>query len=401
MAVTGTPTSGDDTLTGDNADDEIIGQEGNDSIAGGSGADIIYGDVLLMTNGALNSNQAANAWSLGAVNGWFNTGSSGLIERWGDGFLGLSTADGSSFIELDASSGGGLDHLQTNLDLDTGIEYVLTFDAAARTGSGVNDDFQVTHNGVVVATISPTTTTTFTTYSITLTGISGTDTIGFREISGQNDGVGVLLDNVQVGLTQAEVNAGSFDYDDILDGGAGNDRIYGQEGNDTITGGAGSDYMEGGIGDDEFALSSGSGIDVIGDFTIGEDLLNVSTLLDSSGNPVDVNDVTVTSDGEGGSFLTFPNGEQVRLRGIAPSQLDTDAELRNVGIPCFARGALISTEQGERRVEQLAGGDCVATQEHGLQRIAWIGCRSVSLQELHANPKLRPIRIMALSLIHI
>ncbi len=121
---------------------------------------------------------------------------------------------------------------------------------AARAGGSVNDDFEVTHNGVVIATISPSTTTSFTTTEITITGLSGTDTIGFREIASQDNGLGPLLDNIQISLTEAEVASGVFSYDDIIDGGAGDDIIYGQEGDDIITGGTGNDYIEGGIGND-------------------------------------------------------------------------------------------------------------------------------------------------------
>lgn len=397
MAVTGTPTSGDDTLTGDGADDEVIGQEGSDSIDGGGGNDTIYGDVRLLDNGELDSNQSNNSWGLRTtLDGWFNTGSSGRIETWGDGFFGLSPADGSAFIELDVHGNGGLDHLQTNLELDTGLTYTLSFDHAARPGSGVNDDFEVTHNGIVIATISPSSIGSFTTTEVTITGVSGTDTIGFREIAGQSNGVGVLLDNVQISLTQAEVDAGSFTYDDILDGGAGDDNIYGQEGDDTITGGTGNDYMEGGIGDDVFVLADGSGSDVIGDFTIGEDLLDVSNLTDATGNPVDVDDATVTSDGEGGSILTFPNGEQIRLRNIAPSDLDTDQELRDIGIPCFVAGAMIMTTRGEIAVEDLVEGDGIVTLcsnggRHVMREIRRIFRREV----VTTNPKLHPVRILA------
>ncbi|SLN71521.1 Poly(beta-D-mannuronate) C5 epimerase 7 [Roseovarius albus] len=403
MAVTGTPSSGNDTLTGDNADDEIIGEEGNDSIDGGGGGDTIYGDIRYLSNGGLNSNQADNSWSPGVVDGWFNTGSGGVIERWGDGFLGLSTADGSPFIELDANTGGGLDHVQTNLELETGTSYTLSIDHAARASGGTNDDFEVTHNGVVIATISPSSTSFFTTTTVTLTGLSGTDTIGFREISGQSNSLGVLLDNIQISLTQSEVDSGSFTYNDTIDGGAGDDRIYGQEGDDLITGGLGDDYIEGGIGEDVFSITENGGFDTIGDFVIGEDLLDVSTLPDGSGGLVDTSNVTVTSDGEAGSILTFSNGEQVRLVGVATDQLDTDAELEAIGIPCFAAGTKIGTETGDIAVERLKTGChiyCIdaVTGDTFLKPLRRVLRTAVHADMLRANPKLYPIRISAGSL---
>ncbi|MEX0320084.1 MAG: Hint domain-containing protein [Ruegeria sp.] len=398
MAVSGTPTSGDDTLVGDNADDVIAGEEGNDVIDGGGGADIIYGDVTYLTNGGLDSDQPDNSWSPGAVDGWFNPGSNGTIERWGDGFLGLPTDDGGTFIELDGNR-AGIDHVQTNVELDTGVTYTLSFDHAARAGSSVNDDFQVTHNGVVIATISPSSTTTFTTTTLTITGVSGTDTIGFRELPSQDNSLGPLLDNVQITLTEASAAASAFSFDDTLNGGAGDDRIYGQEGDDVITGGTGNDYIEGGIGDDTIALTDGGGTDIVGDFTIGEDLLDVSGLTDANGNPIGLKDVVVTSDGQGGSILTFPNGEQVILRDVPPSDLDTKPELRAVGIPCLAGGTKVATAAGLKPIEELQQGDlvevCPCSDSKGPSHavLRRVFSRTVGVDELRQRPEFRPVRI--------
>ena len=338
--------AGDDVINAGDGADEVEGGIGNDTIDGGDGNDVIYGDARFGVNGTLDSEQADDSFSFGSVDGWFNSGSGGSVERWGDGFIGTSADDGSAFVELDVNAGGGLDHLQTNLELETGVEYVITIDHAARPGGGVNDDFEVTQNGVVIATISPSSVGYFTTTTLTITGLAGTDTIGFREIAGQSDGLGVLLDNFTVSLSDAAVAASGLDFDDIIDGGDGDDIIYGQEGADTITGGAGNDVLSGGIGNDLFVLADGSGNDIVSDFEIGSDLLDVTGLNDSDGNPVNVNDVTVTSDGQGGSILTFDNGEQIILRDIDPSDLDTAAELKDVGIPCFAAGTFIEKQGG-------------------------------------------------------
>ena len=392
MAVTGTPGSGDDILTGDGADDTVAGQQGNDTISGGGGNDTIHGDVLFAANGPLDSNQNDNSWSPGSVTGWYNTGSGGTIERWGDGFLGLSTADGSAFIELDGNT-SGLDHLQTDVELATGVTYVLSFDHAARAGGSVNDDFEVTHNGTVIATISPSSTGFFSTTTLTLTGLSGTDTIGFREIVSQDNGLGPLLDNIQFSLTPASVAASGHSFNDTLDGGSGDDKIYGQEGDDTIIGGADDDYLEGGSGSDTFVYADGSGNDVIKDFTIGEDLLDVSALNNGSGQTVGHGDVTVTSDGEGGSILTFPNGETIRLVGVDPTSIDTPEELATIGIHCFLQGTRIETAQGLRLIEDLQVGDGVVTRDAGVQNIRWIGRKVLKPAFLNTHPHLRPICI--------
>ncbi|WP_108815624.1 Hint domain-containing protein [Loktanella sp. Alg231-35] len=386
---------GDDVVNAGDGNDFVEGGIGSDVVNGGDGNDVIYGDTNLATNGGLDSDQADGTWSPGTVDGWFNSGSSGLIERWGDNFFGTSPDDNSTFVELDANSSGGLDHLQTNLELDTGIEYIITIDHAARPGTAANDDFEITHNGVVIATVSPTSVGSFTTTTVTINGLAGTDTIGFRELAGQNDSIGILLDNFTVSLSPAGAAASGDVFNDIIDGGDGDDIIYGQEGNDIITGGTGDDVMSGGIGDDVFVLADGSGSDIATDFEIGSDLLDVTGLTDADGNPVNVGDVTVTPDGEGGSILTFPNGEQIILRDIDPSDLDTNAELNDVGIPCFVSGTLIETQQGPMPVEALTAGTMVKVACGGFASLRLNLSRFVSSAELRRKPELLPIKISA------
>lgn len=56
-------------------------------------------------------------------------------------------------------------------------------------------------------------------------------------------------------------------------------------------------------------------------------------------------------------------------------------------IICFARGTLILTPLGERRIEHLSQGDLVVTLDHGPQPVRWIGSRSVP-----ASGALAPVR---------
>lgn len=71
---------------------------------------------------------------------------------------------------------------------------------------------------------------------------------------------------------------------DRIDGGAGRDAIDGGVGADWITGGAGRDTLTGGAGADRFVYADiGDGLDVITDFGVGGDRLEVGRLLDSIG----------------------------------------------------------------------------------------------------------------------
>lgn len=67
---------------------------------------------------------------------------------------------------------------------------------------------------------------------------------------------------------------------DMLYGGTGQDGLSGGAGNDVLSGGDGSDMLAGGSGADTFAFKAGeTGVDQIWDFTLGEDVIDVSDLI--------------------------------------------------------------------------------------------------------------------------
>ncbi|OWP51745.1 DUF5801 repeats-in-toxin domain-containing protein, partial [Pseudomonas nitroreducens] len=92
---------------------------------------------------------------------------------------------------------------------------------------------------------------------------------------------GQLLDYIAAHAQELNVSGDTRGGDDILEGGAGNDLMFGQGGNDKLIGGPGDDIMFGGTGADEFVWKSGdTGHDVIKDFSIAEhDVLNFADLL--------------------------------------------------------------------------------------------------------------------------
>ena len=66
--------------------------------------------------------------------------------------------------------------------------------------------------------------------------------------------------------------------DDSLDGGRGDDDLRGGGGDDTLLGERGADRLEGGAGRDVFVFEHGDGADAIVDFTLGEDVVDLSAL---------------------------------------------------------------------------------------------------------------------------
>ncbi len=62
---------------------------------------------------------------------------------------------------------------------------------------------------------------------------------------------------------------------DWLDGGTGGDRLLGGDGNDSLIGGDGNDTLYGNAGADAFVFTAGDDADVIGDFRLGSDVIDI------------------------------------------------------------------------------------------------------------------------------
>ena len=161
----------------------------------------------------------------------------------------------------------------------------------------------------------------------TLRGSRGSDTVlgeaGDDSLNGgtHNDSLGGDIGNDTLrGARQ----------DDSLDGGAGNDSLNGGVGNDALTGGAGADRFQfdqpGGLIDSFInpggQISFGSGIDVITDFTPGEDVIAISATVNGQGL-ASVADVMqrLSPDGAGGTRLALGASDSLSLVGVDPTAL--------------------------------------------------------------------------------
>lgn len=65
------------------------------------------------------------------------------------------------------------------------------------------------------------------------------------------------------------------------------------------------------------------------------------------------------------------------------------------GVPCLARGTMIEAANGPVAIETLRPGDLIATADHGMQPLRWIGSVMLDATQLARQPHLRPIRIKA------
>ncbi|MES2846185.1 MAG: Hint domain-containing protein [Pseudomonadota bacterium] len=348
--------AGRDSLSGGTGADYLDGGADNDTLVGGAGADTLYGGSGLdfidysASNAAVSVNLATGATSGG--------------DAAGDALAGVDAIIGSGFNDT-----------------------LVGFDGEALTGDDIYQN--IIYGGAG---------------SDSIDGLAGSDSL-FG--GADNDSIygGVGNDTLDGGSGNDLLSGGLGN--DALDGGLGNDALTGGDGNDALFGGAGDDVLSGGTGNDSltggegrdiFEVGSG-GIDRIldldltlvdGSFT---DQLDVSDLVDGSGNPINWLDVVVSDDGAGNALLTFPGGEQVILDGIAPAQVTGAQSLNRLGIPCFGTGTLILTPTGPRPIETLAAGDMVMTLDHGAQPVVWVGARDLTWTDLAADPRLRPVRI--------
>ena len=175
--------------------------------------------------------------------------------------------------------------------------------------------------------------------------------------------------------------------DESIDGGAGADTIEGNGGNDTLIGGTGADSLTGGDGDDIYVFNSGCGVDTITDFNAGNsgsitdgdqanndfvDLSDFYTNLTELRNDVLDDGVLNQSVGSFGDNTAMGGG--LELSGVVASDLTFD----NTNVVCFERTTLISTPQGQQMIGDLSVGDDVVTRDNGIQKIRWIGSKTVA-----------------------
>ena len=161
-------------------------------------------------------------------------------------------------------------------------------------------------------------------------------------------------DYAEGGLGDDTLDGG--DGDDVLFGGEGNDVLVGGHGNDNLAGNAGQDFLQGDVGDDfleggsgddtldggvgadilygdsgadTFVFGLGEGADVVGDFTVGEDTIDLSAYIAISS----FDDLILSPSDDGVVLdLTIFGGGVVVLEGLALSDLDASSFVFSAGV---------------------------------------------------------------------
>ncbi|MEX0299683.1 MAG: calcium-binding protein [Kordiimonas sp.] len=168
----------------------------------------------------------------------------------------------------------------------------------------------------------------------TITGGTGSDKI--YASSGNDSAVGGADSDIVWGGSGADTLSGDGEADtlgggagdDSLSGGDGDDVIFasvgddaldGGTGNDTMWGGAGNDTFSGGAGKDVFAFATGHDDDVITDFVVGEDTLNLANTTTDFDSITDVSNAATAQ--SGGIMIDLGDGDSLLLSGLSLADL--------------------------------------------------------------------------------
>jgi len=285
----GTGNAADNTITGSAGLDSLYGGDGNDVLIGGAGGDLLDGGTGADTmHGGLGSDTY-------------------LVDDAGD--------------VVDETDGNGTDTVLasiTSYTLTTGVER-LTFTGTgdfAGTGNDLanlifggagddtldggagndtldgglgNDYYVVDSAGDLIRDSGGIDTVYSLASAYTLNGslehlvYQGAGNFTGTGNGPANDIIGGSGNDLLSGLGGADFIR-SGDGDDTLLGGVGNDILVGDGGNDVLIGGTGRDVMNGGTGADVFRFETladtrtGTNADVIGDFAVGVDRIDVSAI---------------------------------------------------------------------------------------------------------------------------
>lgn len=256
--------SGDDLLIGESGDDTQTGGEGNDILIGGSGNNTLVGGEDTgnqdVDTAVISSNVLAASYSLSTVGNLVITTASSQDEiqeieklQFNDISLDVITNDGTNSAEFFIGS----NNADATIIGYGGNDVMFGFGGDDTIFGGGDDDYVSGGDG-----------------DDNLQGNSGND-----ELYG-----GAGNDTINGGSSN-DVIFGDEGNDEIL-GGSGNDILLGGAGNDELTGHSGIDALTGGAGSDTFFFLSGSGSDIITDFTDAEDILNFEDFGFSSASSV-------------------------------------------------------------------------------------------------------------------
>ncbi len=321
--------AGNDRALGMDGSDTFWGGSGDDHMDGGAGLDTINYSLAADDGGAVAPNQGIRL-NLSAVSvdigGGVVLSANSAIDQYGDrdSVFNIELAGGSLFGDVIVGSAttislSGFDGNDTLLG-GSGNES-LTGGAGNDIIDGGGGTDSATFGGSSGAIVNLLTQTASD-------GQGGADVIrNVENVSGGQFADDLTGDdnnnnlNGNAGNDILRGNAGA----DFLDGGDGNDVLEGGASNDQLNGGRNNDVLTGGAGADTFAFMRNAqptltdfGVDVITDFSVVDDLLNVSNVPELTS--IDAVLARATANGQG-VLITINVGNSIQLNGLTLADL--------------------------------------------------------------------------------
>ncbi|NQW08325.1 MAG: matrixin family metalloprotease [Alphaproteobacteria bacterium] len=264
---------GNDTLAGNGGEDTLFGGQGRDQLSGGSAGDVLYGNKFEDT---------------------------------------LYGGEGTDFLYggqgSDTLYGGGGDLLFGNLDgdlfvLETGQSSILDFNYDA--GDRISGSVRSITDGAAGAVVTVSDGGSAVLVGQSVSSVSSSWFTGGEAPTPPISWVGTgFSHDYKVGTSG----------DDTLNGRFGNDTLSGGAGDDIIGGSYGDDQLWGGSGADTFgAFNSATDLDVIHDFEVGVDRIDLGSFWSSS--------YSIQQDGSDTVIKPYEHGDAVvRLIGVSSDQ---------------------------------------------------------------------------------
>jgi len=218
--------SGNDEVDAGDGDDHIYGGTGSDHLKGDGGDDVIHGGG---DNDLINGGRGDDIL-------YGDGGDDVFVHTGVDGWDRYDGGTGTDAINI-GSLGGYASY---------GIVKIKSMDSVEQIANTSGQDVDIWVDGSI--------------------DFSGTTLTNIRDIKGQS-----ANDTIIASQQGNDVYGGAGN--DIIDGMGGNDILRGDDGDDVLIGNVGSDQLYGGAGADQFIFIQDQGLDVVKDFTDGEDLL--------------------------------------------------------------------------------------------------------------------------------
>ncbi len=272
---------GNDTINAGSGDDSVDGGAGNDVIDGGAGNDFIIGDepeTIEIINPSFETNVVTDGNFDANVTDWTEDGTDIGEYNPSSTQVDESTVTGENVAYL--HDDGDKISQTLGINYEDGAIYEFTFDLGdGNFSGGESADYAVRiyagNTEIGSTTGSTNDINALSSVTVSSSGYSGTASgairIEFEKVTGGE----LLIDNVQGTI----VGGTSYDSDDSISGGSGNDTIYGDFNDDSV-GRAGFQWNEipdpdnGGLIDEGDEITVGS--QVVGNVTVNYNLTGVS-----------------------------------------------------------------------------------------------------------------------------